>query len=216
MRTRLMIGILVIVFLFPAAVAGLGSKSGLNVGLYLSLGQMRYNFKTFTGSGIPDIDGRPKDLIVGFSLSYKNQVELNLIYNRTSGDIAIGNRQYSYDKDGFGIELGKIIPIHLFEKSGFDVSAEFAAGGFAITASNKSIYAFKDDLYISPTDAAVGKSHYQVGLYWAARLKTRIFKKAAVYLGFKSLLPFKSNEFYIDEDKKILLYKSYLYLGISF
>lgn len=216
MRTRLIISILVIVFLFPAAVAGLRGKSGLKVGLYLSLGQMRYNFKTFTGSEMPVVDGRPKDLIVGFSLFYKNQVELNVIYNRTTGDIAIGDRQYSYDKDGFGIELGKIIPIHLFEKSGFDVSAEFAAGGFFITASNKSIYAFRDDLYISPVDSGVGGSHYQVGLYWAARLKTRIFKKASVYLGIKSLLPIKSNEFYIDEDKKILLYKSYLYLGISF
>lgn len=211
-----MMSVLVVVFLFPAAAEGVRGMGGVNVGLYLSLGQMRYNFKTFTGSGIPAIDGRPKDLIVGFSLSYKNQVELNVIYNRTTGDIAIGDRQYTYDKDGFGIELGKVIPIHLFEKSGFDVFAEFAAGGFAITASNKSIYVFKDGLYIGAEDSGVGGSHHQVGLYWAVRLKTLISKRASVYLGIKSLLPIKSNEFFIDEDNKVLLYKSYLYLGISF
>jgi len=216
MKSKLIMSVLIIVFLFPAAVEGIRGLGDMNVGLYLSLGQMRYNFKTFTGSGIPAIDGRPKDLIVGFSLSYKNQVELNLIYNRTTGDIAIGDRQYTYDKDGFGIELGKVIPIHLFEKSGFDVSTEFAAGGFVVTASNKSIYAFKDGLYLEGDKSEVGDSHYQVGIYWAVRLKTLISKKASVYLGMKSLLPFKSNEFYIDEDNKVLLYKSYLYLGISF
>ncbi len=216
MKCKLTICVLVIGFLFPVVGEGVGGKGGFNVGLYLSLGQMRYNFKTFTGSGMPAVDGRPKDLIVGFSLSYKNQVELNVIYNRTTGDITIGDRQYTYDKDGFGIELGKVIPIHLFAKSGFDVFAEFAVGGFGITASNKSIYAFRDGLYLAAESSEVGSTHYQVGLYWAARLKTLISKKASVYLGIKSLLPFKSNEFYVEEDNKVLLYKSYLYLGISF
>ena len=81
-------------------------------GFYLSMGQMHYSLKNFADT--PDIqDMELKDLLMEASIQLKNKLEINLFYNRFNGIVNINGERLTFDKDGFGIEIGKLILKHL-------------------------------------------------------------------------------------------------------
>lgn len=182
-------------------------------GFYLSLGQMHYSIKSFSGSQNSTISGEPADLFFGVTLAYKNTAELNLLYNRATGEIQSGADRLIYDMDGFGIEAGKIIAIHLFKKNNFAVSADVVVGGYYM------FFPFKN-ISVRQIEAGYlrgkGGLYYQTGFYWSTRLKYRMPGKISLNLGFKSFLPVRGNEFSSLDEENVLLFKSFFYVGVVF
>jgi hypothetical protein len=217
----------------PLAAGGKGSKFALilliilafsqaaqaetRTGFFLSLGHLHYTYKTFSGDPEANLVGEPSDLFFGVSLYLKYQFEINLVYNRSTEDFGSDPQTVSYDKDGFGLEIGKVIHIHLFKKNNFDVSIEFIGGGYGILYPFKKINtgrnaAFFDESSVPGEDDLF----YQAGFYWSIRLTYLIAKKASINIGFKSLVPVRSNEFIETRGEEILLTKSFFIIGISF
>lgn len=205
---KIIISIICVVFLVPHIMA-----SELNTGFYLSLGQLHYSIKSFSGSQDTTVTGKPSDLFLEVTLSYKNTLELNLLYNRATGEFESGLNRLTYDMDGFGIEAGKIINIHLFRKNDFDVSSDVVVGGYYLFFPFKNISIKKIGETYRSGEAGV---YYQAGFYWSIRLKYLISGKMSLNLGFKSLLPVRSNEFTSLEEEDILMFKSFFYAGIAF
>ena len=193
MKNRLVICIFI--FCIPFWVNG-----EYKTGFYLSMGQMHYSLKSFANT--PDSkDMEPKDLLMEASIQLKNKVEINFLYNRFNGEVTINSKKLTFDKDGFGIEIGKL------------VSMEFIAGAYYI------FYPLKKTHYsglTSDNGFKRDKLDYQTGFYFTIRLKNIFAKKASFDLGFKSLLPFKSNEFVSSEGRVYLLFKSFIFVGITF
>ena len=210
MKITGLIIVIIIVLVFPFN-AGAETKTGF----FLSLGHMHYSFKTYTDDESSSFVGEPSDLFFGVSLYIKNQWEISLVYNRSTEDFGSTPQVITYDKDGFGLEIGKIIPIHLFKKGSFDVSLEFVGGGYGI------LYPFKkknsgSNLIFAEKEPGESSMFHQAGFYWAIRLKYRLAQKAAFNIGFKSLIPVRSNEYIETRGKEILLLKSFFTIGISF
>jgi hypothetical protein len=185
-----------------------------STGIHLSLGQLHYSFKDFASPNGPGLEGKPNDLFLGFSLYFKNRFEVNVVYNRASGEISRDYRLVNYDKDGFGLDVGKVLSLDLFKKGSLSLSADFVAGLYAM------VYPI---LNIRQTDRRTGQTeelddpfHHQLGFYWTVRLRNLIGKKLSIDLGFKSLIPFKSNEWASSLGEDILIYKNFLTIGISF
>jgi len=208
MKRRL---ILIIVICLSFSLFAAGGRNKLRTGVFLSLGHTNYSFKNFSD---PDyavaftID--PADLFLGFSLIYRNFLELNLVYNRSTEGAAPNTS--AYDKDGLGLELGGLLAVPLFSKSSFDVSLEFVGGGYTM------LYLYKQQTRSFP-DLGIDKESanlYQLGFYWAVRVRYLIAGKASFEVGYKALLPVKSNEFLFRTGKEGLLYKSFFTLGVSF
>jgi hypothetical protein len=186
-------------------------------GFFLSLGHLHYSYKTFTRAEDSNLVGEPSDLFFGVSLCLKNQFEVNLLYNRSTEDFGSDPQTVSYDKDGFGLEIGKVIHIHLFNKSNFDVSIEFVGGGYGMLYPFKKINSGRNFAFFDKSDIpGADDLYYQVGFYWSVRLKYLIAKKASIDIGFKSLVPVRSNEFIETRGEEILLTKSFFLIGISF
>lgn len=205
---KIIVSIISVIVLFPHIAAG-----ELNTGFYLSLGQLHYSIKGFSEGQEPAVTGKPSDLFLEVTLSYKNTLELNLLYNRATGEFESGPDRLTYDMDGFGIEAGKIINIHLFKKNDFDVSADVAAGGYYLFFPFKNISIKKPGEVYRSGEAGL---YYQAGFYWSIRLKYLVSGKLSLNLGFKSLLPVRSNEFISLEEEDILIFKSFFYAGIAF
>ncbi len=191
----------------------LPGRGELHTGFYISLGQMHYSFKSFDGSQVPTLTGKPTDLFLGVSLWLNNRWELNLTYNRSTGTVEFGGDRLSFDKDGFGLELGKVLPIHLFKKGGFNVSLDIAAGLYGTLSPSES----------STVDWLGGEStgsgdswNYQAGFYWTVRTRYMIGGKAAFHVAYKSLLPVKGNEFHTLVGKHTFLFKSFITIGVAF
>jgi hypothetical protein len=206
-------GFIIIIFIVMALPYTAGAET--KTGFFLSLGHMHYSFKTYTDDESSGFVGEPSDLFFGVSLYIKNQWEISLVYNRSTEDFGSTPQVITYDKDGFGLEIGKIIPIHLFKKGSFDVSLEFVGGGYGI------LYPFKKknsgtNLILFEKEPGESSMFHQAGFYWAIRLKYRLAQKAAFNIGFKSLIPVRSNEYIETRGKEILLLKSFFTIGISF
>jgi hypothetical protein len=140
-----------------------------------------------------------------------------LLYNRSTEDFGSDPETISYDKDGFGLEIGKVIHIHLFKKSNFDVSIEFIGGGYGMLYPFKKINSGRNFAFFEKSDIpGADDLYYQAGFYWSVRLKYLIAKKASIDIGFKSLVPVRSNEFIETRGEEILLTKSFFFIGISF
>jgi hypothetical protein len=205
---------LVLMLLF---VFSLGAWGETKTGFFLSLGHSHYNYKTFTRTEVSNLVGEPSDLFFGVSLFLKNQFEVNLIYNRSTEDFGSNPQTISYDKDGFGLEIGKVIHIHLFKKSNFDVSIEFVGGGYGMLYPFKKINSGMNFSFFDKSDIpGADDLYYQAGFYWSVRLQYLIAKKASIDIGFKSLVPVRSNEFIETRGEEILLTKSFFLIGISF
>jgi hypothetical protein len=195
------------------------STSHLRTGMFLSLGQMNYRYKDFESGGSNITAGDPSDLFLCLTLRLKNHLELNLLYNRSTEDFSPEPLMISYDRDGFGLEAGGILPVHLFRKDSFDVYLDFVAGGYGLFYPFKRLNSGGNvDNYLLPENSAASEkdAHYQFGLYWAIRLRYMILGKVSLEVGYKSLLPVKSNEFKSRRGKEILLYKSFFTIGITF
>jgi hypothetical protein len=204
--------IIALTIIFPITARG---KAKTRTGFFLSLGHLNYSYKTFADDESEAFVGEPSDLFFGVSLYWKNQFEINLVYNRSTDDFGSAPQVIAYDKDGFGLEVGKIIPIHLFKKGSFDVSLEFVGGGYGI------LYPFKkknsgSNLYFDAREPGEDSLFYQAGFYWAFRLKYQFAQKASFDIGFKSMIPVRSNEFIETRGKEILLLKSFFTIGVSF
>jgi len=186
-------------------------------GFFLSLGHLNYTYKTFSGEPVANLVGEPSDLFFGVSLYWKNWFEINLVYNRSTEDFGSNPQTVSYDKNGFGLEIGKVLHIHLFKKSNFDVSIEFVGGGYGILYPFKKINSGRNfPVFDESTIPGADDLYYQAGFYWSVRLKYLIAKKASINVGFKSLVPVRSNEFIETRGEEILLTKSFFTIGISF
>jgi len=198
-------------------VFSLGVWGETKTGFFLSLGHLHYSYKTFARTGVANLVGEPSDLFFGVSLGLKNQFEVNLLYNRSTEDFGSNPQTVSYDKDGFGLEVGKVIHIHLFTKSNFDVSIEFVGGGYGMLYPFKKINSGRNyDFYDKSDIPGADDLYYQVGFYWSVRLQYLIAKKASIDIGFKSLVPVRSNEFIETRGEEILLTRSFFLIGISF
>jgi hypothetical protein len=218
----------------PLAAGGKGSKFALilliilafsqaaqaetRTGFFLSLGHLHYTYKTFRGDTDANLLGEPSDLFFGVSLYLKNRFEISLVYNRSTEDFGSDPQTISYDKDGFGLEIGKVIHIHLFKKNNFDVSIEFIGGGYGILYPFKKINTGRNAAFFDNESSTPGEDDlfYQAGFYWSVRLTYLIAKKASINIGFKSLVPVRSNEFIETRGQEILLTKSFFIIGISF
>lgn len=185
-----------------------------STGIHLSLGQLHYSFKDFADPNGPGLEGKPNDLFLGFSLYFKNRFEVNVVYNRASGEISRDYRLVNYDKDGFGLDVGKVLSLDLFKKGSLTLSADFVAGLYAMVYPILNIR--QTDRRTGQTEELDDPSHHQLGFYWTVRLRNLIGGKLSIDLGFKSLIPFKSNEFVSSLAEEILIYKNFLYIGISF
>lgn len=182
-------------------------------GFFLSMGQMHYSFKSYSDDHTPVTLGEPSDMFFGLSLYFNSQWEATLFYNRSSEDFAQDPNVVTYDKDGFGLEAGKIIPIHLFKKGSFDVSLHISGGGYYL------IYPFKkkkSGSVVQYENLDDGAMFFQAGFYWHIRLKYMIAGKASFDIGFKSLIPFSGNEYKATRGKDILVTKSFFTIGVSF
>jgi hypothetical protein len=198
-------------------VFSLGVWGETKTGFFLSLGHLHYTYKTFTRAEVSNLVGEPSDLFFGVSLCLKNRFEVNLLYNRSTEDFGSDPQTVSYDKDGFGLEIGKVIHIHLFKKSNFDVSIEFVGGGYGMLYPFKKINSGRNFAFFDESDIpGADDMYYQAGFYWSVRLKYLIAKKASIDIGFKSLVPVRSNEFIETRGVEILLTKSFFLIGISF
>jgi hypothetical protein len=195
----------------------MGAWGETKTGFFLSLGHLHYSYKTFTRTEVSNLVGEPSDLFFGVSLYLKNQLEVNLFYNRSTEDFGSDPQTISYDKDGFGLEIGKVIHIHLFKKSNFDVSIEFIGGGYGMLYPFKKINSGRNFAFLEKSDIpGADNLYYQAGFYWSVRLQYLIAKKASIDIGFKSLVPVRSNEFIETRGEEILLIKSFFLIGISF
>lgn len=201
--------LLLLVILIPCT-----SRAEFSTGIHLSLGQLHYSFKDFSNTGDTAVSGEPNDLFLGFSLHCKNRFEINIVYNRATGEIKRGFWMIDFDKDGFGLDLGKVISIDLFKRNSLSFSAEFAAGFYTMIYPILNIR--QTDLRTGKTEEIEDSSHHQTGFYWSIRLKNLIGGKLSIDLGFKSLIPFSSNELVSTLGEEILLYKNFLTVGISF
>jgi hypothetical protein len=178
---------------------------------------LHYSCKSFSRAEDSNLVGEPSDLFFGVSLCLKNQLEVNLLYNRSTEDFGSDPQTVSYDKDGFGLEIGKVIHIHLFNKSNFDVSIEFVGGGYGMLYPFKKINSGRNFAFFDKSDIpGADDLYYQAGFYWCVRLQYLIAKKASIDIGFKSLVPVRSNEFIETRGEEILLIKSFFLIGISF
>jgi len=199
----------------PAKKSSHTSHKETRTGFFLSLGNMYYTYNTYPSSEYSNVVGEPSDLFFGVTLNFKSIFEVSLVYNRSTEDFGPSPDLVTYDKDGFGLELGKPLPIHLFKKNSFDVWLEFVGGGYFIW------YPFKKrnsgsgtPIYENPRED--DSTYYQAGFYWAIRVKYMIAKKASINVGFKSMIPVRSNEFTAVKGREILLGKSFITVGISF
>lgn len=183
-------------------------------GFFLSLGQAHYSYHSFSNDQTPVKLGQPSDLFFGISLSLDDQWELGVIYNRSTEDYGADPTVVTFDKDGFGLEAGKIIPVHLFRKNSFDVAIHFSGGGYGMIYPFKKRKSGSDVAYFDIVDR--GKMFGQAGFYWAIRLKYMIAGKVSLDVGFKSLVPVRSNEYKITRGKEILMTRSFFTIGVSF
>ena len=186
----------------------------MKTGFYLAIGQMmHYNSKNFSNGDQDKIITEPADLFLGAWLYFPNKVEFSVVYNRAKGKFLLDQQRFTYDKDGLGLEVGKIITIKLFTKESYRLSLDFIAGAYTIIYFYKKIES-EGSKYQSPSQQ--DNLQYQWGFYWSIRIKNGFNQKASFDLGFKSLLPAGSNEFISREGHRYFLFKSFIYLGISF
>ncbi len=195
----------------------IGLKAETKTGFFLSLGHLHYSYRTFAHIDAANLVGEPSDLFFGVSLGLKNRFEVNLLYNRSTEDFGSNPQTISYDKDGFGLEIGKVVHIHLFKKSNFDVSIEFVGGGYGMLYPFKKINSGRNyDIYDKSDIPGADDLYYQAGFYWCIRLQYLIAKKVSIDIGYKSLVPVRSNEFIETRGEEILLTRSFFLIGISF
>ncbi|MCP4151151.1 MAG: hypothetical protein GY757_25630 [bacterium] len=176
---------------------------------------MHYSYKAYGEGDAFILSGEPSDLFFGLSLDYKSQWELNLVYNRATEDYSSDPNTVTFDKDGIGLEVGKIIPIPLVHKSHFDLSVEFVGGGYGMIYPYKKVGSGLNSVNLE-TANAMDDLFYHLGFYWGIRLKYLISQKVGLYIGYKSIIPVRSNEFEITRGKEILITKSFLTIGVSF
>lgn len=218
-KKNLSVGSLIIIVVIVGGFLNLAAKDAqkkdrFRTGVFLSLGHTNYNYRSFDNTQPSSPSGDPADLFLGISLIYKSHLELNLIYNRSTEGFGIDTQVPSYDKDGFGLEAGGVIPVHLFNKNNFAVSVEFVGGGYGILYLSKRVHSGVD--IGDPMGNKEKNSLYQAGFYWGIRLRYLISGKASFEVGYKSMLPIKSNEFLFRTGKESLLFKSFFTLGVSF
>ncbi len=207
MRYYVLIILLLLGTCFPAS-------ADTRIGFFLSLGQMHYNYKNFDGQNTTRNIDQNSDFFLGASLRIPNQLEINLVYNRAIEETVSSAGRVAYDRDGFGLEAGKVISMHLFRKNKFAVSADVVGGFFYFYYPKPNIRPILTNYEELPQIDQT--SNYQTGFYWAVRIKYRIAQKASFDVGFKSLLPVANGRLPLKNDKKLFLFKSFFTIGISF
>lgn len=184
------------------------------MGVFLSLGQMHSNVTSFDSSESPSVLTRQQDYILGITFTLNNSLEFSAIYNRHSGDVELGDEIITFDKDGIGLEISKVFSTHVLEKNDFMVYLEFTTGFYAMTYPFKY---FETDVDKSYNKAPATDSFmYQLGFSWSVRTRVLVSKKAAFNLGFKSILPIRTNEFSHVTGQQYIMFKSFVFVGMVF
>jgi hypothetical protein len=201
---------------------GLYSMVFSELGFYVSLSSYE-NLKVFTSQYIADKLPAPtfSDTLIMLSSFEANRQEFIVFGNISKGkNVTIENGVWNTKKTSLGGGVGKVLtlPISL-PKMDLDFRLDFSAGPF--------IYLFLSNQYTHVSgqrtheveDVSILK-HIQYGLYSTVRLRLVHFKNylnaLAVNLGFHFSMPFSNYEFNSDPKARFHLYKTFVFLGISF
>ncbi len=175
-----------------------------------------HKFIEFSNDGYQTMSGENQfsDFILKFTNISRNKLEINLVMNKSSGENVVSEFYlFNYDMTGYGIEVGKVISIGLFNIGNINVECEFTAGLFGMLYLKREIEKIEEYMDIDSYKYVTDLLKHQYGFYTTvrAKIKTGVVN---LYLGVQSQLPIMDNTF--SDSDSIHLFKSYLFAGISF
>ncbi len=185
-------------------------------GFFLSLGSMHYQVRSLDSANQAVGIGEPSDLYFGLSLDLNRKWEVNLVYNRSTEGFSSNPEIPTFDKDGLSFEFGKLLDIPLLRRDYFTTYIEFVGGAYFTIYPFKKSSLPKRELYGAVGNEIDRKLFSTAGFYWAIRLNYLISNRVSILIGYKSLIPVRSNEFTLSRGVELLLTKSFLTLGVSF
>jgi hypothetical protein len=209
------------IFLFVLGIS-LTSLVFAELGFYISFNSNE-TLKVFTSQYIVDKSPAPVfwDTLLMLSSFEPNRQEVFIFGNIIKGEnIAMENGVWDTKKNALGMGFGKVLtlPISL---SKFDVELrlDFSAGPFFNVFLSNQYTHISGQRTPEVEDGSIFK-HIQYGLYSTVRLRCVHFKNyfnaLAANLGLHFIMPFSNHEFNSDPVARYHLFKTFVFVGISF
>ncbi|MEN8153439.1 MAG: hypothetical protein ABFR75_05400 [Acidobacteriota bacterium] len=186
-------------------------------GIFVSLLNSQ-KFIGFSDTGYGTVSGENKfsDFMLKFVNISRNKFEINLVFNKSRGENVNGEFYlFNYDMTGYGVELGKVISVWLFDIGEINIECEFTAGLFGMLYMKREIEKLEEYENVDSNElvnsSAILKQRF--GFYTTIRTLINL-RSINLYLGLQSQLPLIDNTFSGSNSRQ--LFKSYLFAGISF
>jgi hypothetical protein len=201
---------------------GLNSMVFAELGFYLSVNSNE-DLKVFTNQYIIGQSPKPafRDTLIMISSFEPNRQEFLFFGNIIKGEnIAIEGGIWNTKKSTMGMGFGKVLTLPLsLPKMDIEFCLDFSAGPFAYLFLSNEYTHVSGPRTHEVEDASILK-HVQYGLYSIIRLRLVHFKNylnaMAVNLGFHFFMPFSEHEFSSDPKARYHLFKTFVFVGISF